>query len=207
MNYLQPERLDCLAREYALGTLQGRARRRFERVLNESPAAAQAVGTWQRRLDVLADGVAALPPREAVWRGLQSRLFSDADRAAPAAGGWWQLLGQMLSGRTLGGALAGAMLCVVLLQWQPGLVGLEPQRDSLPESYVGLLLDDAGTATLLASSRRQGRQLTVKLLQPLRVPAGQVAQLWALPKDGSAPFPFGTVPCQGSATLTLSDSS
>lgn len=209
MNYLEPERLDRLAREYALGTLHGPARRRFERVLRESAAAERAVGAWQRRFDVLADGVAGLPPREAVWRNLQSRLFDGQERAAsaPAAPGWWQWLGQLLSGRTLGGALAGVLLSAVLLQWQPGLVGLEPSADKLPESYVGLLLDDAGTATLLASSRRHGRQLTVKLLQPIVVPPGRVAQLWALPRDGSAPFPVGTVPERGSATLALADSS
>ena len=39
MNYLLPERLDRLAREYALGTLTGPARRRFERVLQQSAAA------------------------------------------------------------------------------------------------------------------------------------------------------------------------
>ena len=33
MNYLHPERLDRLAREYALGTLAGPARRRFETVM------------------------------------------------------------------------------------------------------------------------------------------------------------------------------
>ena len=44
MNYLQPERLDRLAREYALGTLHGRARSRIERVLRHSAAATLAVG-------------------------------------------------------------------------------------------------------------------------------------------------------------------
>lgn len=34
--------------------------------------------------------------------------------------------------------------------------------------------------------------------------AGSVAQLWALPKEGS-PFPVGTVPASGSATIALSD--
>ena len=39
MNYLLPERLERLAREYALGTLAGPARRRFERLLRKTPAA------------------------------------------------------------------------------------------------------------------------------------------------------------------------
>ena len=47
MNYLLPERLERLAREYALGTLAGPARRRFERLLRNTPAAMRAVGAWQ----------------------------------------------------------------------------------------------------------------------------------------------------------------
>ena len=37
------------------------------------------------------------------------------------------------------------------------------------------------------------------------MPAGQVARLWALPRDG-APFLVGEVPAKGSATLGLPDS-
>ena len=39
MNLLQAERLRALAREYAMGSLRGGARRRFERLLRESEAA------------------------------------------------------------------------------------------------------------------------------------------------------------------------
>lgn len=211
MNYLLPERLDRLAREYALGTLSPRARRRFGRVLQQSPAAMLAVGVWQRRLAQLSASMPPLAPREAVWRSLEQRLFPAGGAAAaspsprPSAWGW---LGTLLSGRTLGGALAGVLLCVLVLRLQPGLADLEPHRDGLPPSYVGLLTDAAGQPAVLASSRRHGRQLTVKLLQPLAVPAGSVAQLWALPQDGSAPFPVGVVPGQGKvATLALADSS
>ncbi len=207
MNYLQPERLDRLAREYALGTLAGPARRRFERVLQQSPAATLAVGVWQERLALLALGVAPLQPRAAVWAGLEQRLFTaNASTPVQSAGpmGW---LARIFSARSLGGALAGIALCVLVLRMQPGLIGMEPQLDALPQSYVGLLTDTSGKATLLASSRRQGRLLTVKLLQPIVVPAGRVAQLWALPKDGSAAFPVGVVPASGSGTIALADTS
>lgn len=205
MNYLLPERLDRLAREYALGTLAGPARRRFERVLRQSPAAALALSVWQERLALLAPGVAPLQPRAAVWAGLEQRLF--AAKTPPRRAGPLAWLARPFSARSLGGALAGIVLCVLVLRLQPGLIGLEPQTDTLPQSYVGLLTDANGKATVLASSRRQGRLLTVKLLQPIVVPAGRVAQLWALPKDGSAAFPVGVLPGGGSAKITLADTS
>ncbi len=204
MNYLLPERLDRLAREYALGTLHGGARRRFERVLRQSSAATLAVGVWQERLATLAGSVPALEPRAQVWQGLEQRLFP---AAAPRARSRWGWLAALLGGRTLGGALAGILLAVLVLRLQPGLIGAQPQFDGLPASYVGLLTDTQGRPTVLASSRRHGRLLTVKLLQPVAVPAGRVAQLWALPRDGAAPFPVGVVPAQGSAQVPLADTS
>ena len=199
MNYLLPPRLDALSRDYVLGTMQGGARRRFDRLLRERPAAQLAVGAWQARFDTLAASVPARTPRPAVWAAIEQRLF--APRAAPPSP-WWR---QLFSGRVLGGALAGLLMATVVLRQQPGWVGLEPAQEALPQSYVGLLVDADGKPTVLASSRRHGRTLTVKMLQPLVIPPGRVAQLWALPKDGSAPFPVGTVPAKGAATLALAD--
>jgi anti-sigma-K factor RskA len=200
MNLLQPERLDRLAREYALGTLQGAARRRFERLLREVPLTMRVVAHWQERLGVLAASVPTVQPRERVWEGLQQRLFAAPPRASP-----WQWLQGLLAPRVLGGVLAGVLMAVVGLRLQPQWLGLETRDEALPQSYVGLLVSDAGQATLLASSRRHGRTITVKLLQPIDVPAGQVARLWALPRDG-APFLVGEVPGKGSATIGLPDS-
>jgi anti-sigma-K factor RskA len=204
MNYLKPERLDRLAREYVLGTLTGGARRRFERVLAASPAASLAVGAWQQRFSVLAASVPPMQPREAAWQQLERRLFPAAPKAASGFGAW---LSNLLSARSLGGALAGVLLCLAVLRLQPGLVGLQPPSEALPQSYVGLLSDGEGRPAVLASSLRHGRQLSVKLLQPVAVPAGRVAQLWALPRDGGEPFPLGVVPDHGSAVLALPDSS
>jgi len=202
VNYLLPERLDRLAREYALGTLAGPARRRFERLLRNAPAAMRAVGAWQERLGGLAGAVPPMQPGESVWRSLEQRLFASAAPRGPL-----QWLWGVLSVRALGGVVAGVFLCAVLLRLQPGLIGLEPQLDALPQSYVGLLTDSAGKPTVLASSRRHGRLMTVKLLQPVAIPAGSVAQLWALPRDGGAAFPVGVVPGSGTATVALADTS
>jgi len=202
MNYLLPERLDRLAREYALGTLAGPARRRFERLLRQAPAAVRAVGAWQERLGGLAGAVPPMQPSESVWRGLQERLFVSAEPRGPL-----QWLWGVLSVRSLGGIVAGVFLCAVLLRLQPGLIGLEPQSEVLPQSYVGLLTDSAGVPTVLASSKRHGRLMTVKLLHPVAIPAGSVAQLWALPKDGTAAFPVGVVPGSGTASFALADTS
>lgn len=201
MNYLLPERLDRLAREYALGTLAGPARRRFERVLRQSAAATLAVGVWQERLATLQRKVPALEPREVVWRGLEQRLFAAATTAPAIGPGSW--LRSLFSSKHWTGVLAGVFLCALVLRLQPALIGLEQGSEALPASYVGLLTDVAGQPTVLASSRRQGRQLTVKILRPIVVPAGSVAMLWALPKDGGAVFPIGVVPSSGSAIIGL----
>src|SRR5882724_9124519 len=153
MNYLLPERLDRLAREYALGTLAGRARRRFERTIRSSRAASMAVDVWRQRLSVFDLALVPVQPPESTWRAVERRLFAASNRDTPAAlpaGGALQALRGLFSGRGLAGAagaagaLVGALLCVVLLRTQPGIIGLEPHLDTLPPSYVGLLLDQAG---------------------------------------------------------------
>jgi anti-sigma-K factor RskA len=208
VNYLHPQRLDRLAREYVLGTLTGGARRRFERLLRQTPAAMLAVSAWQERFDVLAAAVPPMQPREAVWQGLEQRLFKPRPEPSAAVRPL-QWLSALLSGRALAGALAGVLVATVVLRTEPQWVGLEAPSEALPASYVGLLLDNAGKPALLANSRRHGRQLTIKVLQPIAIPAGQVAQLWALPAKGD-PFPVAPLPplpARGSVTLPLPDTS
>jgi len=202
MNYLRPELLDRLAREYALGTLAGGARRRFEAIARGSAEARRAVLAWQERLAVLELAHVPLQPPLGNWAGIERRLFG-----APARGrSWWQTVAGWFPARALGGAAAGVLVAVVALRSAPQWAGLEERTDALPQSYVGLLHDEQDKPALLASSRRHGRQLTLKVLAPLNVPQGMVARLWAIPKSG-APFLLGTLPAQGSASIEMPDTS
>lgn len=190
-----PEALDALAREYVLGSLVGGARRRFETLLRRSPEAAQAVVRWQERSAHLAAGVPPMAPSPALWRGIEARLFAPAPRAVPRRRGWgsaWDWAG---------GAALGAIVCAVVLRIA-GPFWIERDAAELPPAYVGLLTDAQGQPVLLAGATRQGTRLSVKLLRPLAVPAGQVARLWALPALGT-PLPLGVVPAGGKATVVL----
>jgi anti-sigma-K factor RskA len=195
---LSPQAQELLAREYALGTLHGAARRRFEALLPGLPGARTAVESWQRRLGRLAEEVPAIEPSPALWRGLSRQLF-DPPAAAPARRGWRWLM------PALGGAVAGALLCTVVLTQRPqAAAGVDSAGgvETLPPAYVGVLSDATGQAVLAASSTRHGRLLSLKLLRPLSAPAGQVARLWAFPAD-AAPFAVGDLPASGKAALAL----
>ncbi|MGZ9075352.1 MAG: anti-sigma factor [Burkholderiaceae bacterium] len=211
MNYNRADLLDRLASEYVLGTLHGAARRRFDRVLIQSPAARAAVQAWEQRLALLATPVPPVTPPSRVWTATEARIRSTA---APTAGGrgtersWRSSFWKPALGFAFGAALTFA-----LVQLLPGafvsLDGLAQREQALPQSYVGLLLDREGLPTLLISSTRHGTRVTVKSLRPIAVPAGKVTQVWALPKDGTA-FPIGVaIPTKppGSTSFEMSATS
>lgn len=186
MNYERAELLDRLASEYVLGTLHGAARRRFDQVLIASPAARAAVLQWEQRLARLATSVPPVDAPLRIWRAIEARI--DAPRARKQR--WWSNWKPAL------GFALGAALTFALVQLMPAafvsLDGLAQREQALPQSYVGLLLDRDGVPTLLISSTRHGTRVTVKSLRAISVPAGKVAQVWALPKEGAA-FAIGVV--------------
>jgi len=207
VNYHRADLLDRLASEYVLGTLHGAARRRFEKVLGESPAARAAVHAWEHRLASLAGSVPPVAPPSRVWTVIDARIASAvAGRGSQRS--WWSSLWKPALGFAFGAALT-----VALVQLMPGafvsLDELAQREQALPQSYVGLLLDREGLPTMLISSTRHGTRVSVKSLRPVTVPAGKVAQIWALPKEGAA-FPLGVaVPAKppGSTSFEMSATS
>ncbi|MEC5397188.1 anti-sigma factor [Uliginosibacterium sp. H1] len=206
MNYERPELIDRLASEYALGTLRGPALRRFRRLLASSDAARAAVQGWERHLAALAVSVPSETPSPRVWRGIESRI------APPArASSLWRWLKPALG--IACGVILGAAVTLGLVRGMPEvfttLDAVAEREQALPQSYVGLLLDAENRPTVLASSTRHGRRVTLKILRPIDVPAGKLLQLWALPQDANGqpltPIPLGVVPPQGRGGFDMPD--
>jgi anti-sigma-K factor RskA len=200
MNYDDPELLDRLAGEYVFGSLSSRARRRFERLREQLPAAEKAARDWEKRLMPLSGSVPSERPPASVWDAIDERTGGGARRAS--TGSWTWL-------RPVWGFAFGVLATLGVIRLFPEAMPIEAivqERGTLPQSYVGLLTDAQNNAVLLASSTRHGRILSVKRLRPIDVPSGRVAVLWALPRD-AAPFAVGVVPPAEKATLTLADTS
>ena len=200
MNYDRPELLDRLAAAQVFGTLARLPRRRFARLARELPAAAAALARWEAHAAALAAPVPAVVPSPGLWQAIEARTGGLGARSEASRRGrpWWV--------PALSFAF-GLFLAVGLVRLYPETVlPPAPVSEALPESYVGLLLDAAGKPAVLASSRRHGKVMSVKMLRPVDIPSGRVLRLWALPEKG-APFPLGELPDKGKAAITLSDTS
>jgi anti-sigma-K factor RskA len=178
------ELIDRLASEYALGTLRGPARRRFERWRASTSFVDQRCRFWEERLMQLAKGLKPVQPPAHVWQAIERRLTLTT--------------GQRPLRRIRAFALAASILLMV------GLAGLLYWRSVPPDRATAV-------ATISAKSGEHIWQLEVfgnsdrlvahatKFPAP---PAGYDYELWALPK-GAAPVSLGILPAAGASTRTL----
>ena len=212
MRYTDTKLLDALASAYVLGTLEGGARRRFERLLRDRIDVRALVAQWEQRLGQLALSVPARRPSANLWRAIEARTRPVAEHK-PAASRWPAWLRP--AGFGLGGVAAGVIAASALFLSAPGLFITSDQLamrsgERLPQSYVGVLTDAQGQGRLLVSSLRHGKTLTLKVLgtAPLTstLASDERLVLWALPADG-APFAMGTVPASGTQVSALPDTS
>jgi anti-sigma-K factor RskA len=191
MNYEQAELLDRLAAEYTLGTLRGRARRRFERLLADSAAARSAVYRWEDHWSALSRTVPPVEPSPQVWAAVNRRLFGD-DAAAGAAPRTrrrrtWQL------------AVAAGLVAVALI------VGLiMRQLVPPPLQTLAVLGTDTAHPVWRLERRLPLTALTIEVIGTVPEAAGKSYELWALPQGG-APVSLGLLPAAGSAERTLSE--
>jgi anti-sigma-K factor RskA len=208
VNYDRAELLDRLAAEYVFGTMSGRVRRRFARLRAHLPAADAAASAWEARTGALARSVPPVAPSPGLWNAIDRRTGGTGTDVAPATKGttigWWAWA------LPLAGLAFGVIATLAFVRLAPdALVPIDEivqARGTLPQSYVGLLTDSTGAATILASSTRHGRTMTIKVLRPIDVPSGKVLELWALPRGGE-PFPLGVVPREGQDSFEMADTS
>jgi anti-sigma-K factor RskA len=201
----KPDLHERLAAEYALGTLRGAARRRFEQWMREDASIALAAANWQERLAPLAAGVAPVAPPARVWRAVRDQVREQMGErqkrgaaGSPSPGFWdnvafWRPAGLVASG------LATALLAVsVLLSPRapdpaPAPVVLRLPAQEIPNSYFAVLSDPKSQKpVLVAFATRRSDQLSIRTLDPSIQVAGRSLELWALP-EGKAPKSLGVI--------------
>lgn len=172
-----PVLIDQLAAGYVLGTLEGRTRRRFERMHTVSLELQRAVSEWEQRLSPLADAIPAVEPPARVWREI-SRRIGRPERLQWL--GLWRGLTFAASAAAI--ALALTLLLLPARTAGPGQVAVFQGREDAPLWLVSTDLD-SGT-------------LVVRALNVHAVALDRVFQLWVLPASGP-PQSLGVLPVDG----------
>ena len=187
MNYEQAELLDRLAAEYALGTLRGSARRRFERLCAQSAAARRALYRWEDDWSSLSRTLSPVQPSPRVWANVSRQLFGEVAERPVRRRRTWQL------------AAAAGLVAVALI------VGLIVRELAPPPlQTLALLGTDRAHPVWRLERRLPLTALTIRVVGAVPPAAGKSYELWALPRGG-APVSLGLLPASGRAERTLSE--
>ena len=186
-----PETIDRLAAEYALGTLHGSARLRFEALQKTRPDIHRAVWAWHEHLQGMLVSEKPMDTPAGQWNQLESRLFGPGPTSKSATRpGWMRWFGPIPAGSLALGLLLGTVIMPI---WE-SLHGGAAQTQ-LPESYVGVLATADNKPGLIISSLRKGMTLDIKQLVAVPVSPENTLYLWTIDKDGKVqgigPVPSG----------------
>ena len=197
-----PELLERLAAGYALGTLRGGARRRFEQLAREHAGVRAAALLWQGRWSALAELQPPVPPDDAVWIRIDNLLQAEKARAAQparqrvaagtATGGWRASLALWRGAALVGACATLASMAVGLWGYQDLRTGAQLQIAALLQQlqaapqleYVAVLADQQSAAAMLVTFDPKHRTLTLQRVGDFREAADKSLQLWALPPAG-----------------------
>ncbi len=194
MKHDDPKMIDALAAEYVLGTLSGRARRRFERWRSKEWHVERRVQAWEERLSGLALRLSPMRPSPHVWTQIEKRIGANAGpRTAtppPQRASRWQAI-----------AASVALLVVLVGGFFMYRSMLGPELQPL----ATLAAENAPEPAWNLSADEDLKHLRVRAGAGATAQAGKSYELWALPDNGSAPVSLGVIPAIGEIDRELTD--
>ena len=197
-----PGLMEQLAASYALGTLRGGARRRFETLARDNATLRAAALIWQSRLASVAELQPEVAPSPAVWKRIENLVNAEKQAQAmqvarrvpvalaPAGGGWWSSL-SLWRGASAVGAFATVLAVVTGLNFTNQLSGqvqqLSARLSATPAiEYVAVLADDKANASILVTFDPNTQKLMLKRVGDFREQPDKSLELWALPPGAPA---------------------
>ena len=181
-----PEQIESLAGEYVLGTLHGRARRRFESLMRDRADVRYAVWVWERSLHGMAANLAPVQPRRRVWKTIRRRV----GRSQPARSGtltWFRWA-------------ATTLPAVAVVAWLAMTQVFVPA----PDRMAVFAAADAAAMWIVNADLDEG-VLMAEAIAPPDTEANSSYELWVLPATGN-PVSMGLMQTDiGSWEASLSD--
>lgn len=202
MNYLRPEILEPLAERYVLGTMPWRARRRFDRIVDEHDIAMREVYRIEASLLPRIWSLPPVSPSQLVWPRIFRDISSGKGSSRDASRSAWPAVAS---------ALGIALLVSVAGWWQSA----QQPPDTIVETVVETVTEIQPLEPAVAViNGADGRALWVALVYEdlsradIEVTTAPEAvadndyELWIL-DAGGVPASMGLLPQTGKAVLNL----
>jgi anti-sigma-K factor RskA len=199
MKHDDPTLIDALAAEYVLGTLDGRARRRFERWRAQEWHVERRVQAWEERLAGLALRLTPMRPSPNVWAQIEKRIGAGAapgtrtsrpDTTAQRRRSAWRALA------------AGVAIFVVLVG---GYAAWRITRGPELEQLATITSPNATAPAWELQADADLRHLRAIARGGATPQTGKSFELWALPDNGGPPVSLGLMPESGRLDRELTD--
>ncbi len=198
MKHDDPKLIDSLAAEYVLGTLSGRARKRFERWRAREWHVERRVQAWEERLVGLALRLSPMRPSPHVWSQIEKRIGATAAPGTTPARAPSD--GRRIS--TLRALAASIAIFVVLVG---GFAAWRTTHPALTELARITSPNEVQPAWII-SADADLRRLRAVAGGGARPQQGKSFELWALPdREGAAPVSLGLMPDSGQLDRELTD--
>jgi anti-sigma-K factor RskA len=196
MNYEHPTIRDRLAAEYVLGTMPGRARRRFEAELKLSPVLRGLVSEWEARLTPMASSLEALPPPRRVWHAIEQRIRGN--KGASRHPGFWNSLAFW---RAAAGVATAALLILGIVMTNVA----EPP--TAPKPMMVVVMDDMQTRSpAITASWEPGshsKLIHLRVIGHAEMAPDTAWELWMLPGKDRPPVSLGLITTHELQTLEV----
>lgn len=226
MKYDNPKLRQMLAAEYVLGTLRGRARRRFERLARSEIAVRSEIRFWESSLAGLAANLKPQSPPPSVWFSLLHRIETQppvvtpirrpvapapaAQAPAPAPASPWRIVAGL--------ATAAGVAIAVLIGSRAPLPGAidaptavvsapqpvpAPAPAVLPPVYVALLRVPDSDLQWTLALKPESDEVTAVVSGAYPKLGDRSLELWLITDAG--PVSLGLLPTTGEGRLKLPD--
>jgi Uncharacterized protein conserved in bacteria len=189
MRYQNPEVRELLAGEYVLGTLQGGARRRFERLLQEDAALKLLVAQWECLFNPLVESLLPVTPPARVLKSIARRITPPKKPRLNLWDhlGFWRTVGMMASAVSL-----------MLISYIGAMLSPAPSL-----GYITVLNDPQVKPLWLVSLDVVSKKIIIQAVHPPHLAEGKSWELWLLPGKEQPPYSLGLLPPSGARIVTL----
>lgn len=198
---LSDRRLDTLAAEYVLGTLDTENRIKLRRLMMASGRVREAIWRWERDLNTLGASLNDIEPSARVWQQIEARLGleggSNANTGTAGTDGFTAKRQQTAyATRPWFWPAIAAMLALVVVSWSAWRV--------MPQAPVQVAVIQDTTAQALWSVSLTDRGLVATSTRRVTSSSARDYELWLVPADGRAPVSLGLLPETGQRRLARS---